>query len=70
MLAHPEWTAVRNLRAIDPSEGMRETFAKYTIDDRVVISEGTFDNTGVESGWADLVVIAHVRELSMRSHNS
>ncbi|KAJ7472291.1 S-adenosyl-L-methionine-dependent methyltransferase [Mycena galericulata] len=59
LLAHPDWTAIHKLKAMDPSEGMRETFSKYTSDDRVVVSEGTFDNTGVESGWADLVVIAH-----------
>ncbi|KAJ6504202.1 hypothetical protein C8R47DRAFT_1174783 [Mycena vitilis] len=29
----------------------------YTKDDRVVVSEGTFDNTGVESSWADLIII-------------
>ncbi|KAJ7678205.1 S-adenosyl-L-methionine-dependent methyltransferase [Mycena polygramma] len=57
LLAHEEWTDIRNLKAIDPSKGMREVFAKYTTDDRVVVSEGTFDNTGVESNWADLIVI-------------
>ncbi|KAJ7088584.1 hypothetical protein C8R44DRAFT_819059 [Mycena epipterygia] len=39
---------------------MREAFLKYTTDDRVGISDGTFDKTGVESGWADLIVIAQV----------
>ncbi|KAJ6466928.1 S-adenosyl-L-methionine-dependent methyltransferase [Mycena sanguinolenta] len=58
LLAHEEWKSVRNFSAVDPSEGMRETFAKYTKDDRVVLSEGTFAETGVEDGWADLIVIA------------
>ncbi|KAJ7254647.1 S-adenosyl-L-methionine-dependent methyltransferase [Mycena haematopus] len=58
LLIHEEWASVRNFRAVDPSEGMRETFAKYTKDDRVVLSEGTFANTGVENEWADLIVIA------------
>ncbi|KAJ7088585.1 S-adenosyl-L-methionine-dependent methyltransferase [Mycena epipterygia] len=58
LLAHPEWTAVRELKAVEPSEGMREVFLKYTTDDRVRISDGTFDKTGVESGWADVIVIA------------
>ncbi|KAJ7088583.1 S-adenosyl-L-methionine-dependent methyltransferase [Mycena epipterygia] len=58
LLAHPEWTAVRELKAVEPSEGMREALAKYTTDKRVVISDGTFDKTGVESGWADVIVIA------------
>ncbi|KAJ7705358.1 S-adenosyl-L-methionine-dependent methyltransferase [Mycena rosella] len=58
LLAHPEWAAVHALRAVEPSEGMREVFAKYTTDPRVVVSEGTFNATGVEDGWADLIVIA------------
>ncbi|KAJ7621181.1 S-adenosyl-L-methionine-dependent methyltransferase [Roridomyces roridus] len=53
-----QWTDVGSLKAIEPSEGMRETFAKYTTDDRITLTEGTFDNTGVEDGWADVVVIA------------
>jgi hypothetical protein len=60
LLAHDEWKDVRSLRAVDPSEGMREVFSRYTTDDRVVVSEGTFDRTGIESGWADLIVIAQV----------
>lgn len=40
---------------------MRETFSDSIQDSRVTLSEGTFDHTGVESGWADLVVIAQVR---------
>lgn len=45
---------------MEPSEGMRETFSKTVNDDRVSLSEGYFDATGVEDGWADLVVIARV----------
>ncbi|KAJ7040752.1 S-adenosyl-L-methionine-dependent methyltransferase [Mycena alexandri] len=59
LLVHEEWTAVRSLKAVEPSEGMRETFSKYTTDPRVAVFEGTFDRTGVDSGWADLLVIAH-----------
>ncbi|KAF7324792.1 CUE domain-containing protein [Mycena kentingensis (nom. inval.)] len=58
LLEHPDWSGVRALKAIEPSEGMRETFAKYTTDARVELSNGTFDATGVESGWADVIVIA------------
>jgi hypothetical protein len=61
LLAHEEWKdAVRSYRAVEPSEGMRETFAKYTSDERVVLVEGTFAETGAESGWADLIVIGQV----------
>lgn len=42
---------------------MREVFSKTVKDDRISISEGYFDATGVEDGWADLVVIAQVRIL-------
>lgn len=39
---------------------MREVFTKTVNDQRVSASEGTFDTTGVEDGWADLVIIAQV----------
>jgi len=59
LLAHPDWSSsVKIWKAIEPSEGMRDVFSRTVKDDRVTVSEGTFDNTGVESGWADLVVIA------------
>jgi hypothetical protein len=51
---------VRQLRAVEPSEGMRDVFMKTVRDDRVTVSVGTFENAGVEDGWADLVVIAQV----------
>jgi len=43
---------------VEPSEGMRETFSTRVQDPRVSTYEGTFERTGVEAGWADLVVIA------------
>ncbi|KAJ1310403.1 hypothetical protein OPQ81_007141 [Rhizoctonia solani] len=56
---HPTFgQAVGELRAIEPSEGMRETFNKRTKDSRVACLAGDFLKTGVEDGWADLVVIA------------
>ncbi|KAJ7449853.1 S-adenosyl-L-methionine-dependent methyltransferase [Mycena latifolia] len=58
-LAHPEWaSAIKQLRAVEPSEGMREVFSKTISDERVSITEGTFQQTSVEDGWADLVVVA------------
>ena len=39
---------------------MREVFSRTVKDDRITVSEGTFQSTGVEDGWADLVVIAQV----------
>ncbi|KIY43533.1 S-adenosyl-L-methionine-dependent methyltransferase [Fistulina hepatica ATCC 64428] len=59
LLSDPDWSsAVRELRAIEPSEGMRQTFAAKTSDPRVTVHEGTFDTTGIENGWADMVIIA------------
>ena len=39
---------------------MREVFSRTVKDDRVTVSEGTFQSTGVEDGWADVVVSAQV----------
>jgi hypothetical protein len=60
-LADPEWNvAIKDYVAVEPSEGMRNAFAKSIKDDRIRLREGTFESTGVEDGWADLVVIAQV----------
>jgi len=59
LLAHPEWkSSVAAYKAVEPSDGMREVFSQTVNDERVTISEGTFDCTGVEDEWADFVVIA------------
>lgn len=42
---------------------MRDAFTKATGDTRARITEGTFDKTGIESGWADVVIIAQVRDI-------
>ena len=63
LLAHPEWSdSVAELKAIEPSQGMRDVFSKTVVEvyPRVSIVEGTFDTTRAEDGWADLVVIAQV----------
>ena len=39
---------------------MRSIFSKTVNDERVSINQGTFDATGIESGWADLLVVAQV----------
>ena len=48
------------MKAYDPSSGMRTVFAEKTKDDRVTITEGTFDSVDAEDGWADLIVVAQV----------
>lgn len=59
LLSHPEWsTSIGTLRAIEPSDGMRDFWTKCVQDNRCTIVNGTFDNTGVEDGWADLIIIA------------
>ncbi|KAJ7709859.1 S-adenosyl-L-methionine-dependent methyltransferase [Mycena rosella] len=58
-LAHPEWaSAIKELRAVEPSQGMREVFSKTVSDERVSIADGTFQQTSIPDGWADLVVVA------------
>lgn len=62
ILADPKWNArIKSLKAVEPSQGMRDVFAQRVKDDRISQSEGFFDATGVEDGWADLVVIAQVQ---------
>ena len=63
LLAHPDWAdTVKELRAIEPSAGMRDVFERSVSDPRVLgVVDGTFDRTGAEDGWADLVIIAQVR---------
>lgn len=62
LLADPTFgPAVQELRAVEPSEGMRATFASKISDSRVHTYEGTFDHTNVEDGWADVVIVAQVR---------
>jgi hypothetical protein len=39
---------------------MRDYWTKAVKDSRASIVNGTFDNTGVEDGWADLIIIAEV----------
>ncbi|KAG8731728.1 hypothetical protein FRC12_019599 [Ceratobasidium sp. 428] len=59
LLAHPVFgPAVGELRAIEPSEGMRQALEERTKDSRVKSLAGDFLNSGVEDGWADLVVVA------------
>ena len=49
------------LRAVEPGEGMREVFSKEVTDPRVTLLNGTFDDTGVPDGWADVIISAQVR---------
>ena len=39
---------------------MRSVFSKTVLDPRVSVREGTFDTTGIEDGWADVIIIAQV----------
>jgi len=58
-LAHPECSStLHELRAVEPSEGMRTQFSRTIDDPRVSVREGTFEQTHVPDGWADLVVVA------------
>lgn len=59
LLSHPEWD-IAALRASDPSEGMRATFSREVQDERVTVTDGTFDKTDADDGWADVILIATV----------
>lgn len=66
LLAHKKWNAaIKQIKAIEPSEGMRSVFSQQVKDDRVTVAEGTFIATGIADGWADLVVIAQVCSFSL-----
>ncbi|KAF5315569.1 hypothetical protein D9611_004730 [Ephemerocybe angulata] len=59
ILADPAWSSsIKELKAVEPSEGMRSVFEKTVHDERAKTFDGTFDATGVEDGWADLIVVA------------
>ena len=40
---------------------MREIFADTVKDPRVTLFDGVFEKTGVEDGWADVILMATVR---------
>lgn len=68
LLASPDWSdSVKAIKALEPSEGMRNTFSDSTKDQRVTIAYGTFNETGVEDGWADIIIIAQVRPIHKHS---
>ena len=46
---------------------MRQVFEKQVKDTRVSLSEGTFDHTGIPDAWADVIIIAQVREQTNES---
>ncbi len=49
VLADPKCNErIRELKAIEPSEGMRSVFGQKMKDARISIAEGYFDATGVE----------------------
>ncbi len=39
---------------------MREIFSKTIDDKRVTVSDGSFTETGIPDGWADLITVAQV----------
>ena len=56
-----QWsTSINEIKCVEPNEGMLKAFREAIHDPRVIASEGTFSSTEVESGWADLIVIATV----------
>lgn len=71
LLSHSSFSSsVKELKAVEPSEGMRNFFVKSTVETdserRVSVRDGTFDNTHIEDGVADVIVIAQVCVFSGR----
>ena len=61
LLFHPDWSSsIAELRAFEPSSGMRNVFTKTVTDDRVTVSNGVFEKVDVPDGWADLIIIGTV----------
>jgi len=59
LLAHPAWgNSVAEIKAVDPNENMRAFFIGAVKDARVSVASGTFQNTGIQNEWADVIVIA------------
>ena len=61
LLAHPAWAnSIGRLNAVEPSEGMRNTFDKDIQNRYIITTNGTFEVTGLEDSWADVIIIAQV----------
>jgi len=61
LLAHPDWISdINEIKAVEPSAGMRGVFAKTVEDNRVTLYDGTFEKTALPDGWADVIIIAQV----------
>lgn len=61
LLADPSWNArIKEIRAVEPSQGMRDVFSRSLKDQRIILTDGVFQSTGVEDGWADFVIVAQV----------
>lgn len=58
---------IASIHAIEPSEGMRNTFLEKTQDERVSIQDGTFTETAEPDGWADAVIVAQVYNAHLAS---
>ncbi|GAW05520.1 S-adenosyl-L-methionine-dependent methyltransferase [Lentinula edodes] len=65
LIAHPDWSSsIKEIRAVEPSAGMRAQFEKTVIEPQsntnieISVNDGSFTETGIEDGWADVVFIA------------
>ncbi|KAJ4480104.1 S-adenosyl-L-methionine-dependent methyltransferase [Lentinula aciculospora] len=65
LIAHPDWSlSIAEIRAVEPSAGMRAQFNKTVIHPqsnaniKISVKDGSFTETGIEEGWADMVIIA------------
>ncbi|KLO13549.1 S-adenosyl-L-methionine-dependent methyltransferase [Schizopora paradoxa] len=59
LLGSVDWgKSITEIKAVDPNADMREFFMETVKDDRVSVTFGNFQNTGISDEWADAIVIA------------
>ncbi|KAJ3828476.1 S-adenosyl-L-methionine-dependent methyltransferase [Lentinula raphanica] len=69
-------SSVAEIRAVEPSKGMRDQFTKTVIgpqgndDIKITIQDGSFTSTNIPSGWADVVFIAQAYHWAHPSYDA
>ena len=65
LLNHKDWSnCISEIIAVEPNTEMRRVFARETThpEVKVIATDGTFERTNVEDGWADMIIMATVSE--------
>ncbi|KAJ3990130.1 S-adenosyl-L-methionine-dependent methyltransferase [Lentinula detonsa] len=79
LLAHSDLSSsIAEIRAVEPSKGMRNQFEKTVINPRVnddskvkiSIQDGSFTSTNIPSAWADVIFIAQAYHWAHPSYDA